>query len=238
MRLETETCHEWQDVQHFYSEWGRVDEGGGHFTVQPPYNHNHRLMDAPAEFRTVVTWKKRVELQYASWEEIAQPALFPDVMIARVTMEVQFLIDQPSQEAAAAIHDQLLAEARQFDTLTECKHKEKVPGIVKKFSGAVREDELKKLRRFFASGPGLALWGVCFITGYQPIIESFATPSCEDCKVQCVKRISQSPGLRCRYAVADDVAVETAIDRQQWPAKRTDENSDEDPRNLLVKPIL
>ena len=55
----------------FYSEWGRVDQGGGKFNKEY-ISEDNIVYKITNEIKEVETWKEEKELKYSSWKDDTQ----------------------------------------------------------------------------------------------------------------------------------------------------------------------
>jgi hypothetical protein len=140
--------------------------------------------------------------------------ILPDVMVVHVTIALQFSVDGEMNLAVQQTRQQLLAEARTYDTEVGVDDQAHVPGLVARLDGAVREAEFRAMMKRCSSPLAFFIWVICFVTGFQAIFECFATPSSDECTVECVKRMGRGTGFRCHYGEMDEAAAEIAINHQ------------------------
>jgi hypothetical protein len=166
-------------------------------------------------------WSKEKEYRYQSWQEDAEPFVFPDVMAMGAWFRFGGFRSEPNTaDAVEALKQELLEEAEDHEGVPT------VGGPAFDFRGndfcnsqecVVNQEVYDRMRESKASWQGLALWLLTFITGYQAIFESF-TPGLSfiNMQVPCNKIISASGSLRCGYGSRDSMAGERSLDTTHY----------------------
>jgi hypothetical protein len=173
---------------------------------------NHHFHQVADEYRTVTPFDRRVEFPFVSWQETAAPVVLPAIPALDILFTVQYECDAGAAPRLEAVRQELLAEAQTRDRNFESVVEPSVPRLTRTAHGAGDQAEIDRIRDRWATPCGYAVWGVCLVLGYQPIVEAFAGYETGKHTVFCHTVISLGPGLRARYGDRDEAAAEAAID--------------------------
>lgn len=206
----TETVREFSHYEtrervkdHHYSEWDRVDNGGGHFTYNPCC-HSASRSEKTVEYKTVKVWERETEYQYVSWQDdtnsLSNVPYFP---IIEVSFNHMINLDESARTRLSSIKNSLYNEGLRHDTDVHTYEKFTVPNFKDKIKCILNENEYQRIQKRFSNGCGYAVWIILFILGYSTIFESFARYESGKVKVRIIKNVSDSNDKRATYRNLD-----------------------------------
>jgi hypothetical protein len=199
----------WRAINEYFSDWGRVTQGGGHFTRIPGAPGNR--IERETVYRTVELWRHTDEYVYASWEERASPVEFPRAQLLEIKVDWDMRLDGDAEAQVDAMQQRLYAEGQRHDTTVETFVEMSVPGFTESVSGTLRDSEVAQIQEKYGGCCGFTFWTICLLTGYQAVFESFSRFTSAELKVYCVKQVSGRAVLRAGHKQPDGTAAELAI---------------------------
>ena len=189
-------------VKIHYSEWDRVDNGGGKFYGIPGSSHNR--YEKRTEYRTVVTWRKTKEYQYTSWQdETKSLSNIKYCPIVKIKFNSNYLFDNDSLNCIKKIKDDLYKEGKTHDTDVTTKEDYSSPGMIFKHTCSLNDEEYQRIKKRFANCCGYFWWFVLFILGYSSMFEAFARYEVGHEKITITKYISNGGNCRAPYMKND-----------------------------------
>ena len=190
-------------VETHYSEWDRVDNGGGKFYGIPGSSKNR--YDKRTEYRTVVTWRKTIEYKYTSWQdETKSLSNIKYCPIVKTKFSSNYLFDNDSLNCIKRIKDDLYREGKTHDTDVNTKEDYSSPGMIFKHTCSLNDEEYQRIKKRYANCCGYFWWFVLFILGYSSMFEAFARYEVGHEKISITKYISNGGNCRASYMKNDE----------------------------------
>lgn len=112
--LRTQEMH----TDTIYSDWGRVDQGGGKFIKKFESNDKCRY-EITKEEKEVETWNKEEELKYTSWEDNTNFISNFYEPVLGVNFKTEFILNDDTKNDIENLKTQMNEEAKTHDTETE-----------------------------------------------------------------------------------------------------------------------
>lgn len=185
-----------------YSEWDRVDNGGGHFHGCP--GRRSSRYDKSVEYRTVVTWRKTTEYQYTSWQdETKSLSNIRYCSIVKSIFSSVYLFDDDSLNFIKKIKDDLYREGLTHDTDVNTEEDYTSPGMIYKHNCSLNDEEYQRIKKKFANRCGYFWWFVLFVLGYSSMFEAFARYEVGHENITIRKYISYEDNCRAPYMKED-----------------------------------
>ena len=181
-----------------YSEWARVDNGGGRFYGIPGSTSSR--YDKSVEYKTVVTWTKTQEYKYISWQD--ETKSLSDIKYCPIVKTVfcsKYLFDDKSLGFIKQIKDDLYREGKKYDTDVNTTEVFTSPGMIHKHTCSLNDEEYQRIKKIFANSYGYFCWSVLFILGYSSMFEAFARYEVGHETIIITKYISYENNCRCPY---------------------------------------
>jgi hypothetical protein len=217
-RVRTGSVQRWRYYTTHYSEWARVDAGGGRLG-HVYCGYGRRLDPKYTETKFVTVWTDCWYLTYGSWQEGGQMPEFPDVNVAHVLSTYICNIDPSAVAEVERNRQRLHTEGKKHDTVVSVKESRIVVGFVHDLSVSLNDELVIPIREFYAKWYGKMLWGICLIIGYQASFECFCNLGYDtkagdnDVNIQCVKWVNLGPGLNVPYGRRDEQARAVAMEQ-------------------------
>ena len=197
-------------IKSHYSNWGRVDEGGGRF-LSPPGKASHKYEER-TETRTVETFRKELEYKYTSWQDNTEninnikycPII--DVYFSHI-----FYFDETSENILAKMKRELKSEAYKYDTNIKSYEIFTVPNFSYTHVCCLDKDEYQRIKNKYNNKKGYIMWTISFLLGYSSIFETFARYEIGKEKIKIGKTISKRNDKRASYFKNDTNLPEISI---------------------------
>ena len=125
--LRTEERHD----HTFYSEWGRVDQGGGKFKEKFESSGDIKYVFTIKE-KEVQTWEKEQELKYSSWKDDTNFISNYDEPILGLVFKLEFNLYNDTENDLKNLKSELSREAKEHDTKIEVNEEFTIPGFKEK----------------------------------------------------------------------------------------------------------
>ena len=219
-----EDVHFWQDgtpytVPHYdhttinfdhvdshYSEWKRVDEGGGKIEGKPGDSHNSFVKDV--QKREIEAWKGDTEYKYTSWQDNTQNlTINKEFPIIIANFDYKIIFNESGDEGKRKVIDNLCKEGKTHDTDVYYNEEYSCEGMIFRQRCYVNREEYNKIKalhqkKYFYIGI------IAFILGYSSIIDCFTF--FEEGKDSFIidKLISDENNCRAEYMKNDEILPE------------------------------
>lgn len=185
-------------VDTHYSKWGRVDEGGGHFSHRPGRWGNR--YEKRTEYRTVETWREEREYKYTSWQDDTQNINnIRYCPIVEASFRHRFVFDQSSQNILSKMKSDLREIGLTKDTDVRTYDKFTVPNFYNIHICSLNEAEYKRIKNKYNNRKGYLTWTILFILGYSSLFETYARYEIGKENIIIVKTISKYDDMRASY---------------------------------------
>lgn len=115
-------------VNKFYSEWGRVDQGGGKFDKEY-VSTDEVTYEIRREEKKVETWKEERELKYISWKDDTNFNSEYDKPILSIYFEFKFNLNDDTKNNLEKLKSEMKREGKAHDTEVEVQEKFSIPGF-------------------------------------------------------------------------------------------------------------
>ena len=193
-----------------YSEWERVDRGGGKIYGIP--GHMNSKYDKTVEYRTVETWRKSEEYIYKSWQdESINIENLPYYTIVETTFSYNLDFDPTANNSIRTLKDQLYREGQRHDTDVHTYEEKDVPNFVKKNKCSLNYEEYQRIKNKFSNSCGYFCWSFLFILGYSSIFEHYSRYEMGKININITKQISGQTDKRASYKSRDENAPPISI---------------------------
>ena len=193
---------DWRIVKTHYSEWDRVDRGGGHFNGIPGSRFNRYIKRT--EHRTVETWRKEEDYVYKSWQDNTKSIeniKFCSIIEATFSYNISF--DQESKNIMNKMKDVLYAKGKTYDTDVHTYDIFTVPGFRDKLTCPLNEGEYQKIQKRCANPCGYICWSILFILGYSSIFDAYSRYEIGKEHITLNKYVSSQDDMRMPYRTAE-----------------------------------
>jgi len=185
-------------VDTHYSSWGRVDEGGGHFSHRPGRWGNRYVKRT--EYRTVETWREEREYKYTSWQDDTQNINnIRYCSIIEASFIHTFNFDQSSQNILSIMKSDLRKIGLTKDTDVRTYDKFTVPNFYYKHICSLNDAEYRRVKNKYSNRKGYITWTILFILGYSSLFETYARYEIGKEKIIIAKTISRYNDMRAPY---------------------------------------
>ena len=115
-------------VNKFYSEWGRVDQGGGKFDKEYVSTDNVTY-EIRREEKKVETWEDKRELKYVSWKDDTIFINEYDEPILKIEFKYQFKLNDDTKNELKKLKSEMNRDGKAHDTEVEMKEDFSIPGF-------------------------------------------------------------------------------------------------------------
>ena len=196
------TTINFEHVDSHYSEWKRVDEGGGKIEGKPGDSFNSFVKDV--QTRNVEVWKKNCVYKYASWQDCTKfdvdRSYYP---IIKVSFDLKLLFNFTGKKGKQKVIDELCLEGKSHDT--DVYYKEEYSCKYMKSGERCYFDKKAYNRVKAIHTKGLFVVGlILFILGYSSIIDCFTYYEEIEATITIEKLISGKKDLRAEYDEEDE----------------------------------
>ena len=189
-------------VRTHYSEWDRVDNGGGKMIGIPGTSYNR--YEKSVEYRTVETWRQTKEYQYNSWQdETKSLSNIKYCSIIKAKFENKFSFDSDASNCIQQIKDELYEKGKTYDTDVSNKSIYTCPGLIEQHNCSLNDEEYQKIKKRFGNGCGYFWWFILFLLGYNSMFEAFARYEVGHENITISKYISNHNNCRAPYMKND-----------------------------------
>ena len=164
-----------------YSDWGRVDQGGGKFNRKYVSSDNIKYVISNEE-KEVETWKNEKEMRYNSWRDDTQFVPNNNAPDLKVYFNFKFNLYNDAENDLKNLKEEIKREAKTHDTEVEVKEVYSIPGFKYKIV-------CRPCNTFFSD---LIFFIIAFIfctIGYSSIVNFFAYYEEEFLNVTIIKSI-------------------------------------------------
>jgi hypothetical protein len=199
----------WEHFKTHFSEWKRVDQGGGKLAFIPCQG-GHSLDPVETEFRTVIVWEDHREYRYETWCEAGEAVEFPDCDVVTVYNNYAVPRTDSAKAALAALERELYNAGLDHDTEVTVDTRGTVPDLESTFYLSLKDERVQCVECFFARWFGRIVWFLVLLLGYQCSYECFCNLGFSvngivgnEIEVSCKKWISDEHDLRAQYREAD-----------------------------------
>jgi len=177
--LRTEKRHE----KTTYSEWDRVDQGGGKFKEKFESNDKCSYVITNDE-REVETWSKESEFKYTSWQDNTNFISNYNDPVLGFNFKTEFKLYYDTKNGIENLKSQLNQEAKTHDTETEITEIFTVPGLKERVACRPKNNFINVLYLFAAF--------IFTIIGYSSFVNFFIFYKEEEVDTTLVKSIASS----------------------------------------------
>ena len=196
-----ETDYEYRTTH--YSDWGRVDQGGGRF-YSCPGSHSSRY-DKDVEYRTVETWRREKEYKYKSWQDETRSITnLVYCTIVEATFSPHIIFDKESKDIMNLMKDDLYKEGKRHDTDVYTYDNFTYPQFITKHTCSLNDEEYQRIKNKFSRKRWYFTWIILFILGYSSLLESYARYEIGKVPIVITKSVSSVLNKRANYNTYDD----------------------------------
>jgi len=188
----------YRHIKTYYSEWGRVDQGGGVFKEDPVTVYDR--IDKNVEYKTVVKWKKELEYKYKSWQDNTENinnVKYCSIIKANFTYKIFF--DQESTNQINKMKKELYDEGITYDTDVKTNDIFTVPEFHSNHTCLLNESEYEKIQRKYGNACGYIFWFLLFILGYSSILEAYSRYETGQVQILIKKYVSSQDNQRMPF---------------------------------------
>ena len=158
---------------NIYSEWKRVDEGGGKLVDKQEKGDSDKKLYKDKEKRTVETWNETMEYKYSSWQDNSKVfKLPPNQTIINVSFDYKIIFNTSGIEGKKRTIDELCTKGKKNDTNVNYIEDYSCNNMVFRGRCYVNREEYMKLKEVNKK-KYLYIGIVLFILGYSSIMDCF-----------------------------------------------------------------
>ena len=158
-------------VNNYYSEWKRVDEGGGKISGKQGKGDSINKFVKDKEIKTVETWNETIEYKYISWKDDSKIfKLTPDKSILNVKFDYKLIFNISGIEGKKRTIDELCTKGKKIDTTVHYKEYYSCDKMVFKGRCYVNREEYMRIKEANKK-KYLYIGIVLFILGYSSIMD-------------------------------------------------------------------
>ena len=184
-----------------YSNWRRVDCGGGYFNGCPGYTNSR--YEKTTEYKTVETWREEIEYKYKSWQDITKDFGIDYCVIFDMGFHESYAADEQTVQTIQRFRNQLYSKGMQHDTDVTSYERYVVPGRIARAVCSLDDQEYQRIKTIYGSPLGFILWFICFLAGYTTVYEAFARFIKGTASINIMKYISSKNNARAEYYKRD-----------------------------------
>ena len=181
-----------------YSNWERVDRGGGHFT-----NKNMGKYGIYVEKQFIQIWEKEEEYIYNSWQDSSKDITFEYSILVNANFQSSYFLEESSQKIVNLMKNQLFNLGKEKDTEVETTIRCNFPGFQNNIKCSLDNKEYNRIKNFWGTCIGYFIWFISFLLGYSSIIECFMRLKTINHSIQITKNISHDNIYRAKYNELD-----------------------------------
>ena len=171
-------------VKKFYSEWGRVDQGGGKFGKEYISTDDVRY-EIKSQEKEVETWKEERELKYVSWKDDTNFISKYDYPILSVIFESKFNLNNDTENDLKKLKSEINREGKAHDTEVQIKVIFDIPGFKKLI-------ECRSKKAFWLDLLYLLISFAISSFGYSSLVNFFIFYKKEEVSLTIIKSIANS----------------------------------------------
>lgn len=191
-----------EHVKNHYSEWKRVDEGGGKIEKKPENSFNSFVKEV--EKKVVNTWEDEKEYKYISWQDKTKFLIKQkDISIINAKFNYKLIFNSSAEEGKKKVIDELCQEGKTHDTDVYYSEEYSCDGFIfnKKFYANKEEyNRIKGMHQKIYLFIGIIL----FILGYSSMIDCFFVYEEGEGSFIIEKLISDENDCRAEYMEKDE----------------------------------
>ena len=176
------TEEQYQDT--FYSEWGRVDQGGGKFS-RKYVSTNKIIYRITSEEKEVETWSNEKELKIGSWRDDTQFVSSYNTSILSIEFNFQFNLDDDAKSDLNKLKSEMEREAKTHDTEVEVNEDFEIPGFKEYIVCRAQDTTCKDLIY-------LLITFIFSTIGYSTLVNFFVFHEEKEVKATIIKTIASS----------------------------------------------
>jgi len=189
-------------VTTHYSEWDRVDNGGGKMDGIPGSSVNR--YEKNTQFRTVNSWSKTTNYKYISWQdETNSLSNIKYCSIIKAKFEFKVILDNEASSCIQRIKDELYTEGKTYDTDFRTETNYECPGFISQHNCTLNDEEYQRIIKKFGNCSGYFWWFILFFLGYNSMFEAFARYEKGHAKITIRKLVSNNNSYRAPYNKSD-----------------------------------
>ena len=167
-----------------YSEWNRVDNGGGKFKERFE-NTNEFNYEIKVEERKIETWNKESEFKYDKWQDITNLDLSYNDSVLDVHFIYEIKLDDDTKEDLNKMKSEMKIGGKSYDIETDLTEIFTIPGFKEEEKCIPKNNYQKRLIYFIL---GLII-NFC---GYSSFVNFFVTNEGKKIEVTIRKLVSKS----------------------------------------------
>ena len=187
-----------------YSEWGRVDRGGGRFHGIPG-SKSSKYEKKNLEYKTVQTWKKELDYEYVSWEDVTQDLSgIRYCSIIKASFLSYIYLDEGSKKIIERMKSELYNEGLKHDTDVHTYDEKTVPEMIHYHVCSLNDAEYIRIKKKFSTCLGYLIWFIFFILGYSACFEAYARYEIGEESITIYKTVSSTDDKRAKYNTYDN----------------------------------
>ena len=168
----------------FYSNWGRVDQGGGKFS-QKYVSTDKISYEITSEEKEVETWKDEKEMKYGSWRDDTQFVSSYNASIICIEFDFKFNLYNDAENDLNNLKSEMKREGKTHDTEVEVKEDYTIPEFKKRIVCRAQDSTCSDLIN-------LLITFIFSTIGYSSIVNFCVYYEEKDVKATIIKSISNS----------------------------------------------
>ena len=186
---------EYKTIRSYYSEWERIDKGGGKMKGNP-IRPGHGCAKN-VETREKESWKKELDYKYLTWQDNTNFIMNCKDPFLEVHFELEINLDDEAINAINNMKDELEKEGKTKDPITNSSYNSLCPEFQEVVICLKKNDQLKNLL-FFILGI------IMLLLGYSDIIDFFFSYELKVVKIKTIKVVSNINKYRAHYMEKDE----------------------------------
>jgi hypothetical protein len=197
----TKVEHRENVIKVHYSEWGWVDDGGGHFTEIPgdPTHHYEKR----TETRRMNEWNKKFDLSFQTWEDQTEEFVIPQADLVHINIKPKYVA---SDQDIHWLNCEVNKKKNLADNFKNA-HADayfNTAGFVKHGYTGSRYGRFVCMSKFGRSCIFKLLWFISFLVGYSFCVESIFLFTPKEYYTTVTKRVSTKNDLRAKWGERDE----------------------------------
>ena len=168
----------------YYSDWGRVDQGGGKFKYN--YDSTDKIIyRITSEEKEVETWSDEKEMKYGSWRDDTQFVSSYNASIICIEFDFKFNLYNDAENDLNNLKSEMKREGKTHDTEVEVKEDYTIPEFKKKIVCRAQDSTCSDLIN-------LLITFIFSTIGYSSVVNFCVYYEEKDVKATIIKSISNS----------------------------------------------
>ena len=161
------------NVDNHYSEWKRVDEGGGKLDKTIKHDDTYNRFVKDEEYKTVETWDETLEYVYSSWQDNSKIfKVTPGKSIIKAKFDYKLIFNSSGVEGKRRTIDELCMKGKKMDSTVYYNEDYSCNNMIFERRCYINREEYMRIKEANKK-KYLYIGIILFILGYSSIMDCF-----------------------------------------------------------------